>query len=187
MHQYSPPIPVFHALSRAFTVIPLLPAATFTPYIQPNLQNTYTLHQHSSRNMDSSILSTCPNHLNTIRSALLENPLSVSAMLCTSLFLTLSIRDTPNELLKYFISRAFTFIHSALLITHASVLYNAVGTIITSYRYFFAFIPNPLLFNTLFSAPHALYPSFILLYHIPFTTVIHCHLRPQIFKTVHFL
>ena len=43
-----------------------------------------------------------------------------------------------------------------------SAPYNFVGTITPSYRHFLSFIPNPLLLRTLFSAPQALYPSFIL-------------------------
>ena len=42
----------------------------------------------------SSILSTCPNHLNTHWSALLANSLSIPALLHSSSFLTLSIHDT---------------------------------------------------------------------------------------------
>ena len=91
-----------------------------------------------------------------------QNSLSIPALLRTSSFLTRSIRDTPTKLLKHFISKTFTFLHSALLIPHASAPYNSVGTIIPSYRQFLDFIPNPLLLSTLFSAPHALYPSFIL-------------------------
>ena len=83
----------------------------------------------------------------------------------------LSIRDTPTKLLKHVISKTFTFLISALLIPRASAPYNAVGTITGSYRHFLAFIPNPLLLSTLFSAPHSLYPSFILcttsLSHLP--------------------
>ena len=46
-------------------------------------------------------------------------------------------------------------------LTHASAPYNAVSTITHSYRHFLAFISNRLLLNKLFSAPQALYPSFI--------------------------
>ena len=60
------------------------------------------------------------------------------------------------------ISNTFTFLLSALLIPHGSAPYNAVGTITHSYRHFLAFIPSPLLLSFLFSAPHTLYPSFIL-------------------------
>ena len=98
----------------ASTVTPLLPKATFTPSIQPNLGlpptrsplisaiNTLLAIRYSS------ILSTCPNHLNTLWSALLANFLSIPALLGTSSFLTLSIVDTPTKLLKHFISRPFT-------------------------------------------------------------------------------
>ena len=110
----------------------------------------------------SSILSTSPNHLNTLWSALLANSLSIPALLRTSSFLTLSIRDAPTKLLKHFISRTFTFLLSALLIPHASAPCNAVCSITPSYGHFLAVLPSPLLLSTLFSSPHALYPSFIL-------------------------
>ena len=61
------------------------------------------------------ILSTCPNHLNTLWSTLLVNSLSILVLLCSSLLLTLSIHDTPTKLLKHLISRIFTFLLSALL------------------------------------------------------------------------
>ena len=54
------------------TVIPLLPKATFTPSSQPNLRLSRTLHPLTSAInvllaiQYSSILSTCPNHLNTL-------------------------------------------------------------------------------------------------------------------------
>ena len=83
-------------------------------------------------------------------------------LLRTSSFLTLSIRDTPTKFLKHFMSRTFTLLLSALLIPHASAPYNAVDTITPLNRHFLAYIPNPLLLRTLFSAPQALYPSFIL-------------------------
>ena len=144
------------------TVIPLLPKATFTPSIEPNLGLPRTRPQLTSAISTllvirySSIPYTCPNHLNTLRSALFANSLSIPALLRTFSFLTLSIRDTPTKLLKHFISRTFTFLLSALLIPHASAPYNAVGKITPSYRHFLAFIPNPLLFRTLFSSPQAL-------------------------------
>ena len=64
----------------------------------------------------SSILSTCPNHLNTLWSALLANSLSIKALLCTSSFLTLSFHDSPIKLPKHFISRTSTFLLATLLI-----------------------------------------------------------------------
>ena len=143
----------------ASTVIPLLPKATFTPSIQPNLGLPRTRPSLTSEINTvlairySSILSTCPNHLYTLWSTLLGNSLSIPALLSPTYlsFLTLFIRDTPTKLLKHFISRTFTFLLSALLIPHAYAPYNAVGTITPSYRQFLAFIPNPLLLRTLFS------------------------------------
>ena len=92
----------------ASTVIPLLPKATFTPSIQPNLGLPRTRPPLTSAINTllairySFILSTCPNHLNTLWSALLANSFSIPALLRTSI---LSIRDTPTKLLKHFISR----------------------------------------------------------------------------------
>ena len=67
-----------------------------------------------------------------------------------------------TKLLKHFISRTFTFLLLALLIPHVSAPYNAVGTITLSYRHILFIIQNSLLLRTLFSAPLALYLSFIL-------------------------
>ena len=67
----------------ASTVIPLLPKATFTPSIQPNLGLIRTrLPLTSAINTllairYSSIISICPNYLNTLWSALLANSLSM--------------------------------------------------------------------------------------------------------------
>ena len=80
-----------------------------------------------------------------------------SALLRTSSFLTLNVRDTPTKLLKHFIS--------ALLIRHASAPYNDVGTITPSYRRFLAFIPNPLLLRTIFCASQPLYPHSFCVLH----------------------
>ena len=84
-----------HCLT-AFTVIPLLPKATFTPSVQPNLDLPRT-RSHSSGQRYSSILSTWPNNLKTLRLALLVHCLSIPVFLCNSSFLTLSIRDTPAK------------------------------------------------------------------------------------------
>ena len=71
----------------ASTVIPLLPKATFTPSIQPNPRLPLTRPPLTSAINTllairySSILSTCPNHLNTLWSALLANSLSIPALL----------------------------------------------------------------------------------------------------------
>ena len=70
-------------------------AATFTPSIQSNLglprtRPPLTLAINTLLSIrQSSILSTCQNHLNTLRSALLANSLSIPALLRTSSFLTL--------------------------------------------------------------------------------------------------
>ena len=174
---------------RAASVISLLPKATFTPSIQPNLglprtrpPLTSAINTHLAIRY-SSIVSTCPNHLNTHWSALLANSLYVPALLRTSSFLTLSIRDTPRKLLVHLISRTFTF----LLIPHASASYNAVGTITFSYRHFLAYIHNPLLLRTTFQRSPSSIPLIHSVYHIPFTSSISCHLRSQELISIHFL
>ena len=93
--------------------------------------------------------------------------------MCTTSSTILPISDTPTKLLKHFISTTFTFILSELLMPHAYNPYNAVGTIINSYRHIFAF---------------RIIPRFIPLiqsvYHIPYTSAIQCHLRCQVLETI---
>ena len=101
-------------------------------------------------------------------------------------FLTLSIRDTPTKLVKHFISRILSYFLSAPLIRYASAPYNGVGTITPSCRHFFAFIPNPLLLSTFFSAPRVLNPIHSL-YYIPFISSIRHNLRSNILNTIHSL
>ena len=106
--------------------------------------------------------------------------LSIRALLRTSSFPTLPIRDTPTKLLKHLISRTFTFLLSALLIPHASAPYNAVGTITPSYRHFLALIPNPLLCSTPRSKDFI--PLIHSVFHVHFTSSIHWKLRSKIEK-----
>ena len=82
---YAPVFPICHTLSAAYTVIHLLIKVTFTPSIHPNLVfprtrppftsaiNTFLVTQYSS------VLSTCPKHLNTLWSTLIANSLSIPA------------------------------------------------------------------------------------------------------------
>ena len=86
----------------ASTTIPLLSKATFTKYIQLSLGVPRTLLPLTSVIKTllaipySSIVSTCPNYLNTLRSALFANSLSITSHIRTSSFLTISIRNTPT-------------------------------------------------------------------------------------------
>ena len=74
---------------------------------------------------------------------------------------------------------------SALCLPYASVPCNEVGTITHTYRHFFTFIPNTLLFSTLFSAPMHYTPhSFCVLQS--FSSSIYCQLRPEVLKSIHF-
>ena len=87
LHSYqgSRLFPIFRR--AASTVIPLLPKATFTPSIQPNLglpRNRPPLTSAINTLLAiryPSILSTCPNHLNTLWSDLLAKSLSIPALL----------------------------------------------------------------------------------------------------------
>ena len=147
------------------TVIPLLPK-TLTPSIEPNFGqprtqppltfaiNTLLATQYSS------VLFTCPNHLNNLWSTLLASSIYIPALLY-ALILTKSIRYTPTKLLKHFITRTFTILLSALLILHACAPYN-VKLFLHLDRHFFAFIYNRLLLSTFLNAANFVYPSFIL-------------------------
>ena len=154
----------------ASSVIPLLPKATFTPSIQPNLglprtRPPFTFACNTLLDIRySSILNTCQNHLNTLWSALLANYIFIPALPRTSSFLTLSISDTPTKFLKHFNSRKFTFFLSALIIPHTSAPYSAVGTITYSYIDISWHLSPVLYCSAHFSElpMHALYPSFIL-------------------------
>ena len=87
----------------ASTVTPLLPKATFTPSIQPNLRLPRTRPPLTSAINTllairySSILSICPNHLNTLWSALLANSLSIPALISYDLFIPNSIHSRHSN------------------------------------------------------------------------------------------
>ena len=136
----------WHAAS---TAIPLLLKATFTPSIQPSLGLPGTrppLTSAINTLLDirySSILSTCPNHLNTLWSALLANSLSFYSSSPTHLFFPNSIHSWhSNQTSQTLHLKNITFLLSALLISHVNAPYNAVDTITSSYRLFLPFIPQ---------------------------------------------
>ena len=111
MHQVSPPRSLHSFLSFAHccvasTGIPQQPKTTFIPSIQPNFGLPRNLPPLTSvintllAIWYSSILSTCPKHLNTFWSTLLSNYIPVPALLRTSSSLPLSIPDVYPKLLK---------------------------------------------------------------------------------------
>ena len=111
----------------ASTVIPLLPKVIFTPSVQPNIGLPRTRLPLTSAINTLLVIYTVLNHSLHVpkpsQYSLIGSTRylpSVPALLRTSSFLTLSIRDTPTKLLKQFISRTFTILLSALLIPHAS-------------------------------------------------------------------
>ena len=73
MHQGSPLLPLFRALSRSIHRHPSADKATFTPSIKPNLRVPRVRPQLTSHSIlairYSSILSMCLNHFNTLWSA----------------------------------------------------------------------------------------------------------------------
>ena len=140
-------LPIFRGLSRCLhrhppavqgyihTIHPILLWYTLYP------PSTYFRRQHPF------------SHTVLIHSLHVSNPsqycgihsTSIPSLLCTSSYLTRSIRDTPYKLLKHFISRTFCYFpfFSAHIIHHVSALHNAVGTITPSYRHICAFLQNP--------------------------------------------
>ena len=140
-------------------VVPLLPKAIFTSSIQPNLDLPHTCTPHTSTINTllaiqySSILFTCPNHLNSPWSSLLAKSFSILAYLHASSLRTLSIYDTPTKFLKHLISRTSLFFSQ-----HFSYyMPQHVVTITISFSHFFPFILNPLMFSTSYSTPNALF------------------------------
>ena len=88
-------LPIREYRRAASTVTPLLPKATLTQSIQPYLILPLTRPPLTSAINTllairyASILSTCPTHLNTLRSALLAYSIFIPAQLRTSSFVTL--------------------------------------------------------------------------------------------------
>ena len=93
----------------ASTVTPLLPTATFTPSIQPNLGPprihtllTSAVNNHFSHMLIQSLyVSGSRGTISFLLSTRLADSLSISALLCSFWFLNLSICDTPTKLLKH--------------------------------------------------------------------------------------
>ena len=153
MYQGSPLFPIIRALivappPQAFLCCPS-PQATFTPSIQRNLGLPRTRPWLISQSIPFWPYGTHPvfPQAQTIsilsdllyKIYMLANSVSIPALLRTSSFQTLSIRDTPPKLLKHFILRTFTFLLSALLITHAyacGIGNCTIGTITPSYNYY---------------------------------------------------
>ena len=93
--------------------------------------STYFRHQLSFHH---TVLSTCPNHLNTLLSTLLANSASIPALLRTSLFLTATFCDNPTNFSNTS-SQDHLFSFSRHISYPISLPLNAVGTITPSYRH----------------------------------------------------
>ena len=148
----------------ASSIIHLLPKATFTPSFQPNLGLPHTRPPLTSAIYTflairySSILSTYPNHLNTIRTTIFANSLSILCLIRTYSLPTLSILDTKIKLLEHLsqehslsFSQHFSYPMFLLRITPLVQLLLHIDT-----SWPLSQIP--------YCSPHfsALYPSFIL-------------------------
>ena len=172
MHQGSPLLPIIRALSLNLHRHSLLPKAIFTASIQRNLGLPRTRPPLTSAINTllairySFILCMCPkpSQYSMIRSTH-QLPFDTSSPTHLLIPNSISIRDTPTKFFKHLIS-TFTFLHSALLIPHASAPYNEVGTITPSCRHFLYrhlfyrhfFYLSPILYcSTHFSALPKLY------------------------------
>ena len=122
--------------------------------------SSYFRHQHPSGHTVLVHSFHMPKPSQYSLSTLLANSLSIPALLRTSSFITLSIHNTPTKLLKHFIARTFTFLLSALLIPHASAHTTLLVQLLLQMD-IFGLYPQSSILSTLFSAPQALYPSFL--------------------------
>ena len=124
----------------------------------------------------SSILSTCPNNLiYVLWCTQLTNSLSTPALLHTSSFITLSICDTPTKHLKHFVpkhslsfSQHFSYSRPLLWTMHSVKLLIHIDSSLHL---------SPILCCSVHFLVHSI-PHVHSVYHIPFTTYIHCYLRP---------
>ena len=168
----------------ASAVILLLPKDTFTPSIQPNLglpgtrpPLTSAINTLLAAIQYSSILSTCPNYLNTLWSALLANSLSIPALLRTSSFLTLSIRDTPRNF-----SNTSSQEHSLSFSQQFSYAVPLLHTtpLVQLFLHIESFwLLSPILYcSEHFQRSLSSIPLIHSACHIPFTPSISCNLRP---------
>ena len=114
------------------------------------------------------ILSTCPNRLNTLLSVLLALPIYSSSH--THLFIPNSIQSWhSNQTYQTLHSRTFTFLLLALL----------------AYRHIRVYPQSSIAQQTLQCSPRFI-PLIHSVCHIAFTSSISYHLRPQVLKTIYF-
>ena len=126
MHQGSPLLPIFRAQHNLYRnpsaaqghLHAIHPTWHWSTMYPPPLN--YTPHQHPSSHtvLIHSLHVPKPTQYSLIRSTL--QSISIPALFRTFSFISQSIPETPTKFLKHFTARTFTFLLSALLITHAS-------------------------------------------------------------------
>ena len=169
------PFLYFVHCGTASTIIPVLPRANFTQSIQPNLSLPHTRPPLTSAINTvlairySSILSTCPNHLNTLWTIQLDNSflfqlfLTIHSWHCHQIYQTLHLKNFNFPSLS-------TFDTSYLCSIQCS-WYN--------YSFIWALLcRNPqstIAQHTVQSSLHFM-PLIHYVYHIPFKSFTWCHL-----------
>ena len=130
----------------------------------------------------SSILSTCPNHLNTLWSVLLANSLSIKALLRTSPFLTPSNRYT--KLLKHIISRTYFFLSHHF--SYTMPLLRTTPLVLLLLHIDTCWTLSPILYCSVHFSARSI-PRIHSVYHIIFTSsTSSTSLRSQVLETIHF-
>ena len=192
MHSPRLSIYLYHTIiTSSSTDIPLSSNALFTPSIHFTvfLSNFHLMHQillFSS--LTSSIISLCPNHLNTHCFAWPANSLVTPVLLHTSSFLTLSTILITSH--THLISITFNLFFSATAILHVSAPYCIVGTATPSYRLFFTLIIIALQLN-IFILPKIFLHTVLfdtIIFHLYQQITIQCNILPSsINPIVHFI
>ena len=194
MHQGSPFFPIFRALSSCLQRHPSAAQGyrhaihPTQPRSSPYPSYTNIRCQHPSGHIIVLIHAISPR-VQTI--SILAYPLYSpapflyqQALIRISPFPTSSIRGIPAKFLKHIISehsRSFSHYFSyPVPLLRTTPLVQLLLRIDTCWPL------SPILyFSANFSACSI--PLIHSVYHIPLTTSIHCHLRPQVLKTIHFL
>ena len=159
----------FPPCHAAFIVVPLLHKATFkSSHYPPNLTSVYPLPVFTNVSHRQPNIHHVHIHSLHVYKLLKQSvihfacqSLLIPAHSCTASFLALSIRVTPIKLLRQFL----LWNRTNLSLSHTTFRFpiQSRGKNYTLVQiHFLAFIIKPLRLSTVFRAPHALQPSFIL-------------------------